>query len=62
MTLCTFGPPGERKRLWILMFEDRDMGDMYFNAEAEALAAFERCAVTWNCTLFSTVDDRGARE
>jgi hypothetical protein len=52
--LCTFGPEKERKRVFILKFEDADVGDMYFTDEAEAVKAFGRHSFTWNCTLLST--------
>lgn len=54
--LCTFGPSSERKRTFILKFEDRDRGDMYFDNESEAVAMFLRCADAWTCTLFGTVE------
>lgn len=54
--LCTYGPPSERKRHWILKFEDADKGDMHFDDEAEALRMFFRCDVAWNCTLFVTAE------
>ena len=56
MTLCTFGPPEARKRHWILKFEDTDVGDMHFDDEQEALAAFEKYQESWTCTLFGVVD------
>lgn len=53
--LCTFGPPHERKRHWILKFEDADVGDMHFDDQAEAMAAFDKHSMGYTCTLFSTV-------
>lgn len=38
--LCTFGPPLERRCRFILKFEDRDMDDLHFDNEPEAIAAF----------------------
>lgn len=52
--LCTYGPPGERKRLWILKFEDADVADMHFDSEDEALETFRRKSDSWTCTLLST--------
>lgn len=53
--LCTFGPPDKRRPYWILKFEDADMADMHFgDNEAEAIKAFRRYEVTWNCTLMTT--------
>lgn len=54
MTLCTFGPPAERERRWILKFEDADVGDMHFAAEPDAMRAFERYSGAYTCTLFVT--------
>lgn len=54
MTLCTFGPPAERERRWILKFEDADVGDMHFAAEPDAMRAFERYSGAFTCTLFVT--------
>lgn len=53
--LCTFGPPGEREQRYVLHFEDRDMGRMYFNTSVEAFDAFRRFATSYTCTLFSIV-------
>lgn len=61
-TLCTFGPPLERKRKFILRFEDRFRGEMFFDDEGEAVAMFLRCTDVWNCTLFGTVEMRGTEE
>lgn len=52
--LCTFGPPNERQRYWILKFEDADVGDMHFKDEVEAMQAFRKFEVTYTCTLFVT--------
>lgn len=56
MTLCTYGPPAERKRRWILKFDDPDAGDMHFAAEPDAMRAFERYSGSWTCTLFVTAE------
>lgn len=63
--LCTYGPPAERKRTWVIKFEDADMGDMFFTDEKEALETFDRASLNWNCTLFETVlrlPERGAND
>jgi hypothetical protein len=60
--LCTFGPPNERKKRFILRFEDADKADMHFDDEAEAVAMFRRCELNWTCTLFGTVDTAVAAE
>lgn len=52
--LCTYGPPAERKRHWILKFDDADKNDMHFTDEHEAIAMFRRCSTAWTCTLFVT--------
>ncbi len=52
--LCTFGVPGERKRHWILKFEDADLGDMHFDDACAAHTEFERAETNWNCTLYVT--------
>lgn len=52
--LCTYGPPAERRRRWILKFEDPDVNDMHFDDEAEALIMFARHSMNWTCTLFGT--------
>ena len=54
--ICTFGPPAERRRHWILIFEDADVGDMHFDDELEAHEAFERYDDHLNCTLFVTTE------
>jgi len=56
MTLCTFGPPSERTKYWILKFEDYDVGDMHFTVEPDAMRAFERYSQTYTCTLFVTAE------
>lgn len=55
--LCTFGPPSERRRHWILKFEDADVDDMHFDQEYEAHDAFRRYSDCWTCTLFVTATD-----
>lgn len=52
--LCTFGPPKERRRHWILKFEDTDRDDMHFDDEGQAMRMFVHCADNWTCTLFVT--------
>lgn len=54
--LATFGPPAERRRMFVLMFEDPDMGNMYFHDEVEAVASFNRAKDAWTCTLFATME------
>lgn len=54
--LCTFGPPSERKRHWILVFEDADVDDMHFDDEGEAMRDFSRASTHWNCTLLVTAE------
>lgn len=49
--LCTFGPKAERKRRWILKFEDADVGDMHFNDQAEAEGAFVKFSDSYTCTV-----------
>lgn len=56
MPLCTFGPPAERKRYWILKFEDRDVGDMHFTVEPDAMRAWDRYKDSYTCTLFVTAE------
>ena len=55
-TLCTHGPEPERKRHWILKFEDADKEDMHFDDEAEAMKMFVLHTIQWNCTLFVTAE------
>jgi hypothetical protein len=50
--LASFGV--DRKRVWILKFEDADRGDMFFDREVPAHAMYEKASVTWNCTLLET--------
>lgn len=52
--LASFGI--DRKRLWILKFEDADRGDMHFDDESDAHHAYENFSVGWNCTLLETSD------
>lgn len=52
--LCTFGPPTERRRRWILKFEDADVDDMHFEEREEAERAWRRYSDAWTCTLFVT--------
>lgn len=53
--LCTYGPPGERKPVWIIKFEDASRGEAHFDNEPEAIEFFLRAADNWNCTLLTTV-------
>lgn len=60
--LATYGEPGRRRTVWILRFEDAEVGEMTFDSsiygelDAELLAreAFEKHIQNWNCTLFHT--------
>jgi len=52
--LTTFGPPAERRRRFIIKFEDADMADMHFICELEATARWDRLKDHWTCTLFGT--------
>ena len=54
--LCTYGPPKERKRHWILKFDDPEHGDMHFDNEDQAMRAFDRAKDNWTCTLFVTAE------
>jgi len=54
--LCTFGPPAERKRRWILRFADTDVGDMHFDDEGAAHKKFEQSSDAWTCTLYETAN------
>jgi hypothetical protein len=51
---CTFGPPAERKRQWIILFEDADRGVMVFDDEREAHTAWDGAKDNWTCTLYET--------
>jgi hypothetical protein len=59
--ICTFGPPKERRRRWIIKFEDADMGEMHFDNEHEAITKFKKCSMAWTCTLFVTATIGPAR-
>lgn len=52
--LCTFGPPEERKKRWVLVFEDAEVGRMYFDDQEAAIQMFKKMTDNWNCTLFVT--------
>src|SRR4051812_47009801 len=54
--LCTFGPPNERARHWMLVFEDADVNDMHFSVEHDAMLAFEWYSTAYTCTLFVTAE------
>lgn len=54
--LCCPGPPSERKRKWILLYEDTEVGMAVFDNREEAIAFFRRADDNWTCTLFETVD------
>ena len=51
---CTYGTPNERKRQWIIIFEDADRGMMIFSDEREAHTAWDKAKDNWTCTLFET--------
>lgn len=53
---CTSGPPSERKRRWVVMFDDPDQGTLVFDSEAEAHGAWDRAKDNWTCTLFETCE------
>lgn len=59
--LCTYGPPHERKRRWVLRFDDPDRGEMHFDDEGEAMSMFNKCTMNWTCTLFVTAEQRALR-
>jgi hypothetical protein len=60
--LATWGEPSKRRTVWMLRFEDTEVGDMIFDSavfgelDAEQLAreAYEKHIQNWNCTLFQT--------
>jgi len=54
--LCTYGPQANRKRRWILKFDDRDVADMHFDDEGDAMRAWDRAKDNWTCTLFVTAE------
>ena len=54
--LCTYGPPAERERRWILKFDDPDKATMHFFNEPDAMRMFDRCKDNWTCTLFVTAE------
>lgn len=54
LDFCTYGPPAERKRRWIILFDEPDRGMMVFDDEAEAHTAWDRAKDNWTCTLFET--------
>jgi len=51
---CTSGPPDERKRQWIIFFDDPDKGVMVFDDELEAHKKWDQAKDNWTCTLFET--------
>jgi hypothetical protein len=53
--LCTFGPPQERKPIWIVKFEDANRGEAHFDNENEAIDFYLQASNSWNCTLLTTV-------
>lgn len=55
--LCTFGPIEERKKIWIIRFEDNDKVDLIFYDEEQAIRRYEVYAEMWNCTLLGTVSN-----
>lgn len=44
----------DRKRVWMLHFEDADRGFAIYDNEPEAHEAYEKASVSWNCTLLET--------
>lgn len=54
--LASFGH--DRKRTWLLMFEEAGRETMHFDDEALAHEVYERASLTWNCTLFETARRR----
>lgn len=54
--LCTYGPPTERQRLWILKFDDPDKMDIYFDNENDAMRMWDRQKDIWTCALFVTAE------
>ena len=60
--LCTYGPPAERKRRWLLRFDDPDRGECSFHDEQKTVEFFRRAADQWTCTLFATTDMPVTRE
>lgn len=50
--LCTYGPPSERKRVWLLHFDDPSKGYGVYHDEGEAMRAWYRAKDNWTCTLF----------
>lgn len=53
---CTSGPPSERKRQWVLFFDDADKGIAIYDDEQEAHTAWDRAKDNWMCTLFETCE------
>ncbi len=54
--LCTDGPPNERKRCWLLKFDDPDRGFGLYDNEPEAMRAWDQAKDNWTCTLFVTAE------
>lgn len=59
-SLCTFGEPAKRKPKYIIIFEDAEAHNLYFDDRDEAIKTFQRVTLNWNCTLFGTVDLQAA--
>lgn len=59
--LCTYGPESERRRVWLLWFDDPDRGYSLYRDEAEAMRAWDRAKDSWTCTLFATAEFVPAR-
>lgn len=53
---CTDGPPAERKRVWVLLFDDADKGRAVFDNEVEAHTAWDKAKDHWTCTLLETCE------
>lgn len=56
MTLCTYGPPFERERKWLLTFDDPAQGIAIYDNEGEAMRAWDRAKDNWTCTLWVIAD------
>lgn len=54
MDFCTSGSPDERKRQWIIVFDDADMGIMFFDDEQAAHTKWDSAKDNWTCTLYET--------
>lgn len=52
--LCTYGPPAERRRVWVVIFDDPDQHMRVFHDRDEAIYYWTRYSESWACTLFVT--------